>query len=292
MRIKKVINNNVLCTIDEHAGEMIVTGKGIGYGKRVGEFVEDSQIEKIYRMEDRGWQKKLRELVSQIPIEHLELTGRLLEKIKKVIGKELNESLLITLADHISFAIQRKDMGIEFENPLTESILRYYPTEYQLGQQCLAMIEEEVGTALHPDEATFIALHILNAELNWGMSKMHDMARLLDGAVKVTENHYHVVFDRDSLDWSRFVVHLRYLVQRLHQEDRQENNSLYDEDFRQMIRASCGEHFACAEEISEYIRENFGKEVSEDEKIFLTIHLKRIFLSEGGKRGEEENEEE
>ena len=292
MRIKKVINNNVLCTIDERGNEMIVTGKGIGFGRRVGEFVQEEQVEKIYRMEDKGWQKKLRELVSQIPMEHLALTERLLEKITKVLGKELNESLFITLADHISFAIQRKQMGIEFENPLTESIMRYYPTEYQLGQQCLAIIEEEVGSKLHPDEASFIALHILNAELNWGMSKMHDMAKLLDGAVKKTEEHYHVTFDRDSLDWNRFVVHLRYLVQRLNQEDRQEKSSLYDDDFRQMIRASCGEHFACAEEISDYIRENFGKEVSEDEKIFLTIHLKRIFLSERGKEAAEGMEEE
>ncbi len=281
MRIKKVINNNVLCTIDERGNEMIVTGRGIGFSRRVGEFVEETTLEKIYRMEDKGWQKKLRELVSQIPIEHLELTERMIGSIRQVIHQELNESLLITLADHISFAIQRKNMGLEFENPLTESILRYYPTEYHLGQQCLKQIEEEYGLCLHPDEASFIALHIVNAELNTNMSDMHEMASLLDGVVQLTEDYYGVRFDQDSLDWSRFVIHLRYLTQRLYSREGGEKKSLYDEDFRQMIREACGEHFDCAERIASYILQSFGKVVSEDEKIFLTIHLKRIFLSQG-----------
>ena len=281
MRIKKVINNNVLCTIDERGNEMIVTGKGIGFSRHVGEFVNEATIEKIYRMEDKGWQKKLRELVSQIPIEHLDLTQRLITSIRALIRQELNESLLITLADHISFAIQRQAKGLTFENPLTESIMRYYPMEYHLGQQCLKQIEKKLGTTLHPDEASFIALHIVNAELNTSMSDMHEMASILEGAVKLTQEYYGVTFDKDSIDWNRFVVHLRYLTQRLYAKEQTGKGDLYDEDFRRTIRETCGEHAGCADKIAQYILQNYGKVVSEDEKIFLTIHLKRIFLSHG-----------
>ena len=56
--------------------------------------------------------------MEQIPIEHLELTEAMIAEIKATIHQPLNESLLITLADHISFAIQRKEQGIEFQNPL------------------------------------------------------------------------------------------------------------------------------------------------------------------------------
>ncbi|MBM6901428.1 hypothetical protein H6B10_17560, partial [Gemmiger formicilis] len=38
-----------------------------------------------------------------------------------------------------------KAQGIEFKNPLAGSILCYYPTEYQLGQRCLAMVREQCG---------------------------------------------------------------------------------------------------------------------------------------------------
>ena len=190
MRVKRVINNNILCTIDEKGNEMIVTGKGIGYKKRVGEFVDVSSIEKTYCMADKSEQKKLRELVSQIPLEHLKLTEELIDYIKGEISQPLNESLLITLADHISFAIQRREQGIEFTNPLSDAIQCYYPTEYRLGQHCLKTIEQEYGVQLNPDEASFIALHIVNAELNSSMNEMHDMTRLMDGCIQVTEFYY------------------------------------------------------------------------------------------------------
>ena len=51
MRIKKVINNNILCVIDEKGHEMIVTGKGIGFKRKTGERVDETTIEKSYRME-------------------------------------------------------------------------------------------------------------------------------------------------------------------------------------------------------------------------------------------------
>ena len=134
MKIKKVINNNLLCVVNEQGHEMIVSGKGIGFKRKFGETVDPSTVEKAYHMEGKAAQRRLRELVEQIPTEYLDLTQELIDHIKTQITQPLNESLIITLADHISFAIQRKAQGIEFENPLTESIMCYYPTEYHLGQ--------------------------------------------------------------------------------------------------------------------------------------------------------------
>ncbi len=54
MRIKKVINNNILCAIDEKGNELIVTGKGIGIKRFTGELIDQARIEKIYRMEGKA----------------------------------------------------------------------------------------------------------------------------------------------------------------------------------------------------------------------------------------------
>ena len=217
MRIKKVINNNILCVVDNQGGEMIVTGKGLGFKRKIGERIDPALFEKTYHMEDKAGQRKLRELVEQIPMEHLELTQRLIEYIKSQITAPLNESLLITLADHISFAIKRKQDGIEFANPLEGAIISYYPTEYHLGQHCLRVIREETRTDLNSSEAAFIALHIVNAELNTSMSVMMDITKLIEGALEVVEYYYQKKFDRESLDFNRFIVHLRYFAQRLFQ---------------------------------------------------------------------------
>ena len=178
MKIKKVINNNILCVVDSRGCEWIFTGRGIGFGRHRGETIDDSIVERRYRMEDKGAQKSLRELVEKIPADHLALTQELITHIKQQISQNLNESLLITLADHISFAIERKNAGVEFSNPLKGSIMAYYPTEFQLGQQCLKAVRERLGIDLHGDEAAFIALHIVNAELNTTMSEMYDITKL------------------------------------------------------------------------------------------------------------------
>ena len=277
MRIKKVINNNILCVVDDRGGEMIVTGRGLGFKRKIGERGDPALFEKTYHMEGKAEQRKLRELVAQIPIEHLRLTQDLIEYIKSQISTPLNESLLITLADHISFAIKRREEGIEFTNPLQGAIMSYYPTEYHLGQHCLRVIREETRVDLNPSEAAFITLHIVNAELNTSMSVMYDITKLIEGALEVVEYFYRKSFDRESLDFNRFVVHLRYFAQRLFQAaPRQEEE--YDADFQEMIIRSCRQHYKCAQCIGEYIEKAYQKEVSPEELIYLTIHLKRINL--------------
>ena len=279
MRIKKLINNNILCVVDKKGNELIVTGRGIGFQRHRGEFVDPALVERTYRMEEKAEQKKLRELVEKIPIEHLALTEALIEHIKTQIPQKLNQSLLITLADHISFAIARKAQGVEFSNPLKGSIMCYYPTEYHLGQHCLKVIREQLGVALQEDEAAFIALHIVNAELNTNMSEMYDITNLIEGALSVVEYFYQRKFDRESLDFNRFVVHLRYFAQRLFQGKMMEDDQgEHDVMFRQLIMKNCKEHYKCAQCIGDYVKNTYQKTLSEEELTYLTIHLKRINL--------------
>ena len=279
MKIKRIINNNVLCVVDARGCELIVTGRGIGFGRHRGETIDPACVERQYRMEDPSSQRSLRELVEKIPVEHLALTQELIARIKEQIPHKLSESLLITLADHISFAIERKLSGVEFSNPLKSSIIAYYPTEYLLGQQCLRAVREKLGIDLHGDEAAFIALHIVNAELNTSMTEMYDITRLIEDVTKLVEYFYARPFDRESLDFNRFVVHLRYFAQRLFQgkmlEDQDDEHDLL---FRQLIMKNCREHYKCAQCIAQYVRNTWKQELSAEELTYLTIHLKRINL--------------
>lgn len=279
MKIKKIINNNILCAVDDRGNELIVTGRGIGFQRHRGEVIDISRIERTYRMEEKTGQRKLRELVEKIPIEHLSLTEELIKHITSQIPQKLNESLLITMADHISFAILRKAQGVEFSNPLKGSIMCYYPTEYHLGQYCLGVIREHLGVTLHEDEAAFLALHIVNAELNTNMSEMYDITKLIEGTISVVEYFYKKEFNRESLDFNRFVVHLRYFAQRLFQGKMMEDaQGERDEVFRQLIMKNCKEHYKCAQCVADYIKNTYQKNLSDEELTYLTIHLKRINL--------------
>ena len=256
--VKKPINNNILRVVDPTGCELIVTGRGIGFGAKPGYKVDAEKVERSYRMTSPAVQKKL------------------VEDIRSRVHYPLNESLLITLADHISFAIKRSEQGIRFSNPLMEPIREFYPEEYRLGMECLAKIRQRCGADLSDDEGGFIALHIVNAELNTTMSVVNDVTRFVDGCVQVVECFYNCRFDRSSLDFSRFTVHLRFFAQRVFQGKQEQENDAHDEVFRALIARNCSEHYKCACCIAEYVKNTWDKTLSDEELVFLTIHLKRI----------------
>ncbi len=279
MRIKKIINNNIVSANDINGRELIVSGKGIGFGKKVGDEISKSDIRKIYRMTSSDLQRRLIELLDEMPYEHLKLADELVDDIKENIPHKLNEGLLLTLADHVSFAIRRKQNGLEFTNTLLDSIMTYYPEEYEEGVRCLEIIKDKLDIELKIDEAGFIAMHIVNAELNTKMDEMYEITGFIEECVRVVEYYYDRKFDRKSLAFSRFMVHLRYFAQRLFTGNVLETNEeAGDATFRRLIKQTCRTHYKCAECIAEYIKNKYERDVSEEELIYLTIHLKRINL--------------
>ena len=48
MQIKKILNNNAVITKNSLSREIIAMGKGIGYGKEVGDFIDESKICLLY----------------------------------------------------------------------------------------------------------------------------------------------------------------------------------------------------------------------------------------------------
>ena len=48
MRLKKAFNNNALLALDENEEEVIVMGKGIAFGKKSGDRIDESLIQKKF----------------------------------------------------------------------------------------------------------------------------------------------------------------------------------------------------------------------------------------------------
>lgn len=275
--IERVINNNVLCVRDEKDRELIVTGKGIGFGSKAGQAVEAQKVEKTYRMQSSQWQHKLADLTEEIDYDVLIFTDEMVRHIRQSLPYPLSESLLITLADHINFAIVRCRSGANFTNPLMDSIKAFYPEEYRLGCIWLEKIRTRFAAPLIDDEAGFIALHIVNAELGTTMSTLNDITTLVDGCVQVVEYYYDTAYDRDSLAFSRFALHLRFFAQRVFQGKLTvDGNADEDQVFRELIARNCNEHYRCAQCIAEYVQKTWHKTLSDEELVFLTLHLKRI----------------
>ena len=64
--VKKPINNNILRVVDPTGCELIVTGRGLGFGVKPGYKIEAETVERSYRMTSPAVQQKLVELLEQI----------------------------------------------------------------------------------------------------------------------------------------------------------------------------------------------------------------------------------
>lgn len=275
-KITKIINNNFVCSVNEKGEEVILRGLGIGFGKKSNDVAEESKIEKIYSMSSQSMLNKLQSLVYNIPLEHIKVCTEIIDEIKLKLNKKLNENIYITLTDHLSFAIERQRLKLEYKNALLWDIKKFYQIEYQMGLHALDMIKEKLGVTLMEDEAGFIALHIVNAELDTNISDMMNITALITDILELTRNYYKIDFDEDSLHFERFITHLKYFGQRLFQ-----NKTVKDDDFQlqKMIKTSYSKDYQCAEIINSYIKEKFNRELTGEEMMFLTIHLKRITMN-------------
>lgn len=272
-KIKKVINNNFVCSVNDQEEEIILRGPGIGFQKKINEEVDNTKIEKIYSMSSQTTLNKLQSLVDNIPLEHVQVCTEIIDDIKKILNKKLNDNIYITLTDHLSFAIERQRLQLQYKNALLWEIKKFYHAEYQMGKHALDVIRDRLGVTLLEDEAGFIALHIVNAELDTDMSDMMKITILIQDILDITKNYYKITLDEDSLHYERFLTHLKYFGQRLFN-----NKSVKDNDFQlqTMIKTNYNNDYKCAEIINNYIKEKYHRDLTGEEMMFLTIHLKRI----------------
>ena len=107
MKIIKVINNNVVSALDKDAEEVVIMGKGIGFRAKPGQIVDEKQVEKTFRLDDKKSTGQFARLVERLPVEYLKVSDQIITYAKNNIGLKLHQSIYLTLTDHISFVIER-----------------------------------------------------------------------------------------------------------------------------------------------------------------------------------------
>lgn len=58
-------------------------------------------------------------------------------------------------------------------------IKRFYPKEYKIGKYAVGLIRDKLNIDLIKDEVGFIALHIVNAQLDMEMSHTFEITQLI-----------------------------------------------------------------------------------------------------------------
>ena len=269
-KVIKVFNNNIVL-VSEANVEKILYEKGIGFGRHLGDIIsKTTSIEKKFSIEDKTNYSNFRELVNSVDSELIALCEEVIYMISKELNEDLNEKVHISLIDHIAFTLKRLEKGEDIKNPFLVEIETLYPREFELAQKAAIMIQDKTKIQIPDDEIGFITLHIHSARNDGKLSNTVRYAFLSNTIIEIIEDASNVLIDRKSLDYARFITHIRFAIQRIL------NNTPIQNDLLDTIKYKYYTSFKLAKKISKFIEGELGLKVVEDETAYLAIHIQRF----------------
>ena len=274
MKIRKILNNNLVLANDWQGNEIIVKGRGIGFNKKRWDTIEEAVIEKIFTPENSKKSKELQSYLTSIPEDYLDFVQGYVDYIKNSYDIKLNNSIYVSLSDHLTGTIKRFNEGISINNLLLLDIKQLYKLEYKIGLDMLEKLNEKFNVNLPLDEAVFIALHFVNAKDSEGKNDGFQISHIVNEIMKIVKRYYaSIVFDEESLYYQRFITHLKYFAQRfLHKE----LNYKEDAKLFEIIKNQYKEAYGCVKLIYLMMEDKYNYQLTEEEMLYLTMHIQSI----------------
>ncbi|KGA23799.1 MULTISPECIES: BglG family transcription antiterminator LicT [Pectobacterium] len=273
MKIAKILNNNVVTVIDENNNESVVMGRGLGFKKHSGDLLDETLIERVFVMKSGELTSRLQELLSEIPMDVITTADKIILLAKDRLPGKLQNSVYISLTDHCHFAIERHKQGVDIRNVLLWEIKRLYPKEFAVGLEALDIIEQRLAVRLPEDEAGFIALHLVNAQLDSEMPEVLQITKIMQEILNIVKYQLSLDYNEQALSYHRFVTHLKFFAQRLIGKSTVFSD---DESLHDVVKERYQLSYRCAEKIQVHIIQKYQYTLTKEELMFLTIHIERV----------------
>lgn len=268
MRVEKKINNNVAVCTDGNGQELIALGRGIGFPKTPYELTDLSKIDMtFYRVSSQTVQ-----MLTTISEDVIMVSSKIVQLAQTKLQNQFSTNVVFSLADHISFAIERIKKNEIFDFSLSYDIQHLYPKEYDVGLKALQYVKEDLKIIFPKAEATAIAMHFINARevSSQNISKSNTL-NLIIGTI---EDQFNIKIDKKSFAFNRFKIHLQYFLKRI-----ESNKQIHDEISVQLIQDMMENNyqiFKCGKEIVAQLNEKYRTEITDDEMFYLMIYIQRI----------------
>lgn len=278
MIVIKKINNNVAVCRDSNGRELIAFGKGIGFPQTPYTLTDLRKIERTFYNVSSQYVS----LLNDIPYEVIRFTAVQLQAVQDLLPFETNSNLVFTLADHIAFAIERVQKGIYVRLPSVYEMEINYPAEVEIGRRFVVEIKKTFQISLPKNEVQGIAMHLINAQ--HGEKQKGTVPKIeqsyediLEHTTRIIEETLHIQVRRNTFNYARYATHIQHLLSRV-SEDKQidsKNLRMYESMVKEFPNAA-----ACADKIGSYYLEQWHLNISEEEKLYLMIHINRISSDE------------
>lgn len=268
--IQKVFNNNVLL-VTQKKKEKILFGKGLGFGKHLGEILSsDTKIDKIFSLDDKTNYNNFKELVTTVDDELIGLCEEIIFMISKELNEELNEKIHISLTDHIAFTLKRLKQNDEIENPFLVETETLYKREFEIARKAVSMLEKKMNIVIPDGEIGFITLHIHSARNKGKLSNTIKYCFLSNSIIEFIEDSLNLQIDKQSIDYARFITHIRFAIERLL------NNNPIRNELLDIIKKQYSDSYSLAEKVCKLMETELHLDVVPDEVAYIAVHIEKL----------------
>ncbi|MFT0846369.1 PRD domain-containing protein [Actinomycetaceae bacterium L2_0104] len=275
MKVLRVFNNNVVMADDTQRGVVIVTGRGVGFSRKPGDDIDSNKVVQTFVPDAHNDIGYLSTYLVDVPPEYIEIAREIHSLAEQELKTSLPQSVIITLADHIAFAVKRVRSGVEMGHPLKAEVSHLYAKEYRVARKSLEIIREHSGAPIADDEAVAVTMHLVNAlQFQTGdLSKTFEMTEIFSQIFDILSSTFGRRFETDSLNAARFITHLRYFFVRAYAD-----KQLQDQPQRltTTIRDAFPEAFQAAQLVQALLELRLDVPITEDERAYLTLHIARL----------------
>lgn len=265
------MNNNVVLAKNLKTGnEVVLLGKGIGFGKKkdTNVFYAKDVIERSFININQSLKSEYYQLIQQMDLEIMGICQEIILMAEEKIG-ELSDNIHIVLTDHIGFAIERLRSGIEIANPFLHEIKILYAEEFKLGLEAIRLIADNIQVNLPEEEAAFIALHLHSARKKKAVKKTLKNTKVIKEIVELLEAEVGFL-TADALTYRRLLTHIRASI------DRIENGMTLENPLLETVKMEFAPSWQLALKATSIIENKLDVIVPEDEVGYMTIHIDRL----------------
>ena len=273
MKIYKILNNNVVTILSNNDKESVVMGRGIAFQKKKGDEIDDTKVEKIFVLKNNNVNDKFLKLIDDISVEYIEVAEEIISYAEEKLETTLNENIYLTLTDHISFTANRYKNNMEMKNSMLWDIKGLHRQEFNIGLKALDIIRDKLDLNLPEDEAATIAMHILNGELNQDIPEIVNMIKVSEEILKIVKYNFNIEFDEESINYYRFITHLKFFTQRLFSGNYYED---YDNELFDIMSIKYPESYECVKKIKKFIYDKYDNNLTKEEMLYLIVHISRV----------------
>ena len=266
----KALNNNMVL-IKEHGVEKILLAKGIGFNKKFGDILEDNlEVDKVFSIEDKKNQENLKEVYNRVDGEFVAICEEALAEISEELGEVLNETIHIGLIDHLAIAMKRLKNKEQINNPFIVEIETLYSVEFEMAKKIVNKLQDKYEIDFPEGEIGFITLHIHSARNGKMLSNSIKYSYLSNKIIIYIEEKFNSKIDKRSLDYARFLSHVRFTIERVL------TDTVLKNDLTEIIKKSYPISYEIAEGASKIIEETLDKKVCDDEVAYIAMHVERF----------------